>query len=331
MSDRAYPDLEALAGGLGSVLHRAGIARGSLTVVSRERNRMPHTLPSEIVTCCLPDGRELRLFCKYEAGGRHRAHGHRRGLAYEATVYRRVLAPSGASAARCYGVHRERDGRSTWLVMDYVDGGTRLMSTAAPAVRGGPPVAGGMPLAARWLGRFHGAQDALPPRDRPRFLIAYSAAYYDGWARRTARFSRQWRARYPWVAAICERAAEATDALLDGSQVIVHGEFYPGNVLVRDGVVYPVDWESAAFAAGEVDLAALVGRWPAEIALLCEREYTLARWPAGPPPEFERRLLAARLYLQLRWLGDRPDRLDRPRVAWRFAALHEAARRLSLV
>jgi Phosphotransferase enzyme family len=328
--DGDYPELDALAGGLQSVLRRAGVGRNGLAVVDREPNRLPKTYPSEIVTCRLADGRELRLFCKYQAGSGHPAHGHRRSLAYEAAVYSRVLSRSGVPAPRCYGLHRQRGAGSTWLVMEYVDG-RRVMATTAPDAPGGAPVPGAMPLAARWLGLFHGAQDAVHPGGGPAFLITYGAAYYRGWARRTAWFSRRWRTRFPWVAAICLRVAEGAAPLLGAPPTIIHGEFYPGNVLVREGVIYPVDWESAALAAGEIDLAALVEQWPADIVRQCELEYVRARWPEGPPPDLGQRLLAARLYLHLRWLGDRPDWLEHPRIFWRFDDLQDVGRRLGLL
>jgi hypothetical protein len=57
--------------------------------------------------------------------------------------------------------------------------------------------------------------------------------------------------------------------------------------------IYPVDWESAAVAAGEIDLAALTEGWPPGFVEQCELEYQRARWPEGPPTGFERRLAAA--------------------------------------
>ena len=110
--------------------------------------------------------------------------------------------------------------------------------------------------------------------------------------------------------------------LLAPPQTVIHGEYYPQNVLAQEGVIYPVDWESAAVAAGEIDLASLTEGWPAEFARRCEEEYALARWPEGAPPEFERTLAVARLYFPLRWLGHAgtltPERsrfLDRLRLA----------------
>ena len=70
----------------------------------------------------------------------------------------------------------------------------------------------------------------------------------------------------------------------------------------------PIDWESAALAAGEIDLASLTWGWDDDLASLCEQEYCLARWPDGTPDDFALRLTAARVFLHLRWLGDAEKR-----------------------
>jgi thiamine kinase-like enzyme len=102
-------------------------------------------------------------------------------------------------------------------------------------------------------------------------------------------------------------------------------------VLVRGGQVYPVDWESAAIAAGEIDLASLTEKWPADIVRQLERDYQQARWPAGAPASFAQTLAAARLYLHLRWLGDRPSWTSGERESWRFDHLRSAGEQLGLI
>jgi len=111
---------------------------------------------------------------------------------------------------------------------------------------------------------------------------------------------------------------------------IIHGEYYPKNVLYRDGIIYPVDWESAAIAAGEIDLACLTDRWPADTVRECERAYQQSRWPDGAPAAFAQRLAAARLYIHLRWLGDRPEWTTRQQY-WRFDHLRSVGEQLGLI
>src|SRR6266851_2183008 len=243
-----------------------------VAVVQRVPNRRPHTFPSEVVKCRLADGRELSLFAKYQAGAGNPAHGHRGGVAYEADVYRHVLRSSSSSTPRFHGSYSDVDAGETWLVIEYLDGGQRVVDTTAPKQAGGQPRVGAMPLAAAWLGHFHSEHEA--ERDPAACLLTiYDGDYYTGWARRTALLAADWRDSFPWLATLCMRGAEAMTVLQGTPLTVVHGEFYPGNVLIRNGTVYPIDWESAAVAAGEIDLAALIEHWPVEIARRCIRAY----------------------------------------------------------
>ena len=104
-------------------------------------------------------------------------------------------------------------------------------------------------------------------------------AFYLGWARQTASFASRSPSQFSWIVALCRRYEGHVDSLLSAEQTIVHGEFYPSNVLVKSEVVYPVDWESAAHAAGELDLAALIEGWSTQRAEPCILEYLSSRWP----------------------------------------------------
>ena len=92
--------------------------------------------------------------------------------------------------------------------------------------------------------------------------------------------------------------------------VPIHGEFEANNILYVDGQVQPIDWESAAFAVGEIDLASLTWGWAGDIVAHCEQTYRETRWPDGAPADFVPRLAACRLHLHFRWLGDRPAWTD---------------------
>jgi len=113
----------------------------------------------------------------------------------------------------------------------------------------------------------------------------------------------------------------------------MHGEFYAKTILARGQTLFMLDWESAAVAAGEIDLAALTEgtHWLASIVRQCERDYRQARWPEGAPADFRRRLDAAQIYLHFRWLGERPDWTVREKSLWRYSHLRATARRLGLI
>jgi len=187
-------------------------------------------------------------------------------------------------------------------------------------------------LAARWIGKFHAAIMKKPAKQGLAFLNHYDASYYLGWARRTCQFAGELHRQFPWLARLCQRAEEVLAPLSAAPPTVIHGEYYQNNILIRERIVYPSDWESAAIAPGEIDLAALTeGSWAAEIVQQCKQEYQQARWPSGAPDEFESRLTAARLYLHFRWLGERHEWTTRKDARWRFAELRRAADGMGII
>ncbi|MBA2360235.1 MAG: phosphotransferase [Actinobacteria bacterium] len=286
-----------------------------VTVFGREPNPQRSTFPSEIVRCLAGGVEQPPLLCKYGLSHKHAAHGHRAGSRYEADVYERELAPRGLGPS-FFGATTIDD--RTWIVTEYLDGAVRLDWTdPVPAFLS----------AATWVGGFH----RMLAEEPPAFLRAYDREYYGGWARRTLSFAGPLRDRHGWLEQVC-RAFEATAVpLLLESPTVIHGEYTPHNVLVRGEQILPVDWESAAVAAGEIDLAALCDGWPADLVQRAEAAYVEARWAGLPPCEFGRRLAAARMYWALRWLGERADWTLGAKCAQRWPRLHAAAAALDLV
>jgi hypothetical protein len=312
------PNLQTLTVGLASLL------RSQVTVLDRRPNPYTSTFPSEIVTCRVHGGGELVLFCKYAAGGHpDNVYGHRGGVAYEAAVYRHLLQPSRASTPTLYGTYTDVSTGDSWLVVEYLDKSLRLPQVAETAAP--------MSLAARWIGQFHRVSEERLSHSPMPFLIRYNAEYYLGWVRRTSLFAGHLHRRFPWLRTLCEHSEEFISLLSTSPLAVIHGEYYPKNILFRRGRVHPVDWESAAVAAGEIDLAALTENWGADIARQCELEYQRIRWPEGAPADFEQKLGAARLYLYFRWLGDRPDWTTHPSYLHSFAQLRSAGERLGLI
>jgi len=286
------PDLLSLTAGLNTV-----IGGRRLTIVDRTPVPLASTYPSEIVTCRIQESGEFKVYCKYFGGLSYESYGHRGGVVYEAEVYRRLLGSLPVSVPTFYGTYQDRANAETWLILEYLENTLRLGKSPQPE---------SMLRAARWIGRFHKISE---PRvsSAVSVLNSYTVDYYLGWVRRTLHFARSLHARFPWLQVLCENAGEIAAVLVTPQPTIIHGEYYPHNILVRGDQIYPIDWESAAIGAGEIDLATLTEAWPTEIAQQCEREYQAARWPEEPPADFERRLAAARAYLCFRWLGDQPE------------------------
>lgn len=163
------------------------------------------------------------------------------------------------------------------------------------------------------------------------FLHRHDAEHYLGWAARTSRFAGSLHHRFHWLATLCKRFEDVVETLSEPPLVIVHGEFYPNNILFRQGTIYPVDWESTAVAIGEIDLASLTERWSSTIVERCRAEYLSARWPDGPPADFDQKLDVAKLYWRFRWLGERPDWTTEEKSRWRFDQLRTIGERLGLI
>ena len=173
---------------------------------------------------------------------------------------------------------------------------------------------------ARRLAGMHATLAAAAPAP-PRSLLRYDADLYRTWIRRAREFAE--RAATPWDdatrAAVIDLAGryEPVIAQLASLPVtVVHGEFYPSNVIVGQragGVrIAPIDWEIAAVGPGLLDLAALtIGKWtPAQREALARAYREGAE--AGPggdalPRDFDAALDFCRLHLAVQWLGWDPD------------------------
>ena len=165
------------------------------------------------------------------------------------------------------------------------------------------------------------------------FLTMYDADHYLGWASRTLMISGFLYQDFPWLETLCKHWKRSFGELLLPPETIIHGEFYPQNVLINDGTVCPVDWESSAIAVGEIDLAALTENWPEEIVKQCKLEYQRERWGKSTHVNFQQRFDAARIYLQLRWLGEQKGLTphEYKNNLWRFEKLRSIGERLGLI
>ena len=326
----SLPDLPRLAAGLASVFADKKSTACSVTVTEREPNFYASTFPSEIVTCSLADGTQLKVLSKY---GRDSAPNHNdyRGLGYEGAVYRQVLGPLKFSAPLFYGSYSESATGQLWLLLEYLENNVRLNYLDDDQLTCSGVYGDGLTSAVRWLGSFHAANEARLASSELSFLQRYNSDYYDKWIQRTLEFATDLRQRYRWLDPLCRHSEDVVELLMTGPLTVIHGEYTVHNILVRNDKIYPVDWESAAIAAGEIDLASLSEGWPAETIRRCEIEYCRTRWPGPGIGNFERRLDAARLYWNFRWLGKARERTISEKSNWRFKSLQEAGERLGLI
>ena len=247
------------------------------------------------MTCRLDGAGTLRLFVKYGTKEFDGVYGHRGNVSYEAKVYSEVLQPLRTSTPAFYGVYKEKQREGSWMMIEYLPRGLPASWSRDPRA---------MTLSARWIGKFHAANEKRVSSTRLKFLRRYDAEYYLGWARRTNRLFSHLEAKFPWLSSLCDEFERLVPRLLKAPQTVIHGEYFGSNIIYQQETSRPADWQSAAIAPGEIDLAALTHSWPRNVVRDCEREYRRSRWPAGVPATFEETLEASRMYMNLRWLGD---------------------------
>ncbi len=226
--------------------------------------------------------------------------------ARELTMYANVLADRPHGTAACVGVRVDRRNDKYWLFLERVPG-LNLSFVGNPQTWLG---------AVRWLARFH--SDSIADLDKTRRavpLIEYSSAYYRQWCRRTCTFVSQTKPKMSSaMRQLDSKYTTVTEKLLSLPQTLIHGDFYPANVLVRNGkrglpAICPVDWELTAAGPGLVDLASITaGKWSEQ-----ERRTMLqAYWTELPSPQrspwrqlndLEQDLKYCRLHLAVQWVG----------------------------
>ena len=322
-----FPDRRSLTFGLSRALNEYGFAVGNVTVLDRRPNIFASSYPSEIVTCRMPDGRTIQLFCKYEPDGENRTSPHRGDIGYESEVYRNVLLPLGLSSPGFYGLHKDEKTGAKWLFLEYLDQAARLHKFGLTLSENSAAVI----QAAHWIGQFHVAAGTYLQTISRTSLIVFDEEYYLGWARRTLLYAAPLLRRFGWLPSLCERYNQMAALLPAKTQTVVHGEYYPKNILLQGGVIRPVDWQSAAIAAGEIDLASLTDGWPQNIVRECELEYQRTRWPEYVPGDFHQILRLAHLYQQFLWLGHRPEWTVGENLSWRFDRLRTEGERMGLI
>lgn len=241
----------------------------------------------------------------------------------EPWMYETVLGPVGEGAP-CWGTVSDPHDGVHWLFLEPVEG---------------PPLCeigdtDTWALAAAWLGGFHARFLGSPPHDG--VLLQHDTALYD-WL-----FCRALAAGDDRVVAFLADVAPtyraAVSDVLDQPRTLLHGEFYPANILVDGGPptrIVPVDWEMAGVGPAVLDLAALTsGGWNAEERVAFVDAYRAARLAAGAPCPAADRLLhlldAAGLLLAVQWLawaGDDPwEPPEELRNDWLEEAMRSARR-----
>lgn len=268
---------------------RIGEKTEGARVVERIPNAYSSAHPSEVVMCALPSGATLSLHLKYDGNQSVDGLGYR-GVSYESEVFRTVLSDLPVSVPSFYAAGVDAEIAGSWLLIEHVHGVTvRRLA-----------VSEGMQPAATWIGRFHNLTQVKLRDHGFDSVIRHDLDYYTAWSKRVADV---FSGGDGWLGHALRVYESQVGALTDRPQAILHGDFFTSNVLVSDGTVFPVDWESAAVGAGEIDLAALlVVGWGTDAVEVCQNAYTAAR-SIPLDNSFYRAYELARLYVAFRWLA----------------------------
>lgn len=270
-----------------------------LTIVGRRSNEYTSSSRSEVVTVQLPSGPRRELLVKYARDVQDPEPRCRQGIEYCARVYRSLVTQLPLSHLAAWGTIRVGDPPVTGLVIDHL----------SPCLRvGEAPDESGIVAAADWCGRFHRFGETVRQNNTLDFLVQYDLSHYRAWAARAMAIASSTGGAPVWLERLCATFEERCVSLADASATTIHGEFGPQNVLWQDGVIYPIDWESAAIGPGEIDLATLLFNWPADVVDRCVAAYWQARGQPRPD-SFATVWDAATLFTALRWLPD----IDGPR------------------
>lgn len=223
----------------------------------------------------------------------------------EIEVYRRLLSNAKLGTARFYGSLTQPEPEGSCLFLERVHGKELFQFGDLQVWK----------AAARWLAALHARfREIAPELSRETGLIRCNRQFYLGWANR-ARAALRENAQIGALekssfSRICELYGAIADRLAGLPRTLIHGEFYPSNILAdpdaRPLRICPVDWEMAALGPGLIDLAALTaGRWnPSQRAELTD-EYRRRALRLGLelPQDFEKSLDCCRCHLAMLWLG----------------------------
>ena len=290
-----FPDTGTLIHYLSAMLGRR---EDQIDIICRKHFYESSTFPVEIVSCQIDGGKMIDLFCKYLGGMGPNNNGHRGGVEYEAKIYSDILEKISLSKTKYYG-QCQLDNGDTLLVLEYLGENLRMFYSKDPDV---------LLKAAEWIGSFHKIYEDKAPA----FVKRYDQSYYIIWSKHFENSMYAYLNEYAWLKAVINFYNDNVGILTSAQQTIIHGEYYPKNILQKQGTIYPVDWESAAVAPGEIDLASLLEGLDMETAARVKGVYKKARWPLQMDSvnDFEQRLLMAQIYFHFWEWPEMSDKLS---------------------
>ena len=278
--------------------HLSTVISGNLEIVTREPSIRSSTFPAEIIRCRV-NNEPVSLLCKYLNGMSHNNFGHRGAIEYEARVYEDILSRINLPSATYYGIYT-MENNDLCMVIEFLEGGELLFRSLEENQ---------IERSVKWIAEFHNLfQDKLPEGIRK-----YDADYYFVWANKVDAIVADKGNIYPWLIDVSNFFRKNIKVLTEAPMTLIHGEYYPNNIMIHRGQIKPIDWESVAIAPGELDLAASIDGHVSAEQEKAINTYMATRWPTG---EFDRyafnaRLLMSQIYFHFRWIGGKPKKFEK--------------------
>lgn len=301
----------------------------SLRVVERHSNPYNTTFPTEVVTCELGDGMRFRVFCKHF----HSAAGHRDREAihpfYEIRIYRELLRDIPLTLPGFLGAWTDEATGEGLLVLEYLDDTTRVTKTLNHDQT--------VERAAIWSASFHRYAAEHLRLWESNFIPQFDLESYGERCRSLIhKFSRDEGGGWGgWIDTLCQKLDDVIATVRQAPVTVIHGEFYPKNIMLHHDRIYPVDWETARLGMGEMDLAMLLeGDWERSFVERCIKSYARSRGDSGLSV-VTKRFTAGQLLMDIYWLSlfpeDSADDHGLPRDPWRRQHMRESAQQLGIL
>jgi hypothetical protein len=290
MVDLLFPDIVVLEEFIQNAFRERGHKVDSLKITRRIPMEAGINM-SEVIHCVLNSVDEAGYFCKYETLGnsQRKSLGHRVGVEYESRIYADVLYRVQGAAPPYIGSGILGDTGKIVLVLGYMAGYRSVL----------PESEHEMEAAAAAAGRLQRSMVS----DVPSFVRRYTKEFFLYWMNAFRSLIQDEGVDDSWLYKQCDYFEGNVDLLLQEPMTLVHGEFYAKNILINNNQVFMIDWESAGYGIGELDLAALLdSKGNKEISI---RSYIESRWPDATIDKdaFQQRLILSRMYFYFRWLS----------------------------
>lgn len=268
-----------------------------INISKRTKNVLSTTHPSEIVSIIIDSGHEYSLFIKYEIASYSILNEHRKNLEYEDHFYKEVLVPLNLSTPRYFGSYLFSEGEIRMMVLEFIPNLLKVSKGPNPET---------MIKAAHWLANFHNETEKLLKGHFFKNIHTYDEDYFNYWANKIINHirSKKQENEYRWLIELAEKFIQNSSLLCDSTPVIIHGEFYPGNVRYSNYEICVIDWQTVAISSYVIDLSALIEKWGTEISNLCINTYKSERKIIDSEQMLKKKIVLAQVYFNFIWLGN---------------------------